>query len=310
MESTFGYVTRQQGIKTLWISGGWSVALLEEMRKGLFSHLSIDWGNWGDFSKLAEFVPIIKGLLVHASDLYYPGFERLTELREILLEGIGTDPLDIGKLRKLTSARLYWRKQYAHGLFGLPDLSELWLTKLVSDDCRALSTLPSLAEFELIQSRVRSLAGLDSVSGLRRIQLTSVTLADLGSISTLPALVDVHISGARKLTDISELFRCTRLKRIWIHRTSVESMGLDWLENLPDLQSLVIDVPVSATNLATLFRHSSLQWIALFFRSADGLDTQQLESLATKFGKTIYDIRRGRRSGLFQLVLGIKPQPL
>lgn len=309
MQSQFKYIRRQDNKITLSISGGWSTTLRNELRRREFDYLSINSGDWADFAFLEEFAPGIERLLVLTNAASYRGLGCLTNLKELLLDGVGSAPFDIDKLRKLKSAKLYWSEHYAGKLFRLPDLTELSLTKFGDTDCRQLSVASSLTSLELIQGNVEDLSGLEALHALRKLHLVSVArLSRLGAISELPLLSDVRVSGAKRLEDISELFRARAIRTLWIEKTSVQSSDLAWLDRLPTIESVVFGIPVGSPDWPSVFGHPTLRRISFAYDPSVKLDAQRLRASAAEFNKRVVKAAKGKLSGLPALVLEIEPQ--
>lgn len=140
-------------------------------------------------------------------------------------------------LKVLTIALQPTKKLDVSGVTALSALEELSLTDAAIDDLSPLSSCRELRKLELHSVVLPDLAPLGRLEKVREIDFQGSTVRDFSPLSELPSLEKVAIRSVKVAED--KWATLGALKQVKCFQSGLTSMRtLDWVRNLPQLESL------------------------------------------------------------------------
>ena len=192
--------------------------------------------------------------------------EKLSELKNLILEGVKKPNLNFSNMKCLTQIRADWVSSMVN-IFEATQLEHLalWGYKSKSKDFTELVNLKNLKTLNLTKGNVESLNGVDSLSSLRSIEFNYLrNVKDLSLLANLKGLIDVEIESSPKINNAEVLFNlkqlkvlklinagslkgvkgienCSALTFLSLHKTVIEDGDLSPLTKLTRLEDLKLD---------------------------------------------------------------------
>jgi hypothetical protein len=162
-----------------------------------------------DFLKNYPFLQALD--ITSGTDYHFDFLNFLTELRELSINVQGESKIDLGRLEKLESLSINWRRNI-QGIGNCKKLNKIFLVEYKAVDLSVLSGLESLQQFSIKTGNLKRLDGLGGNKSLDEILL--------GNCRSLESIKEIN--GLQKLKTL-RIERCTRI---------------DDYENLTDLPAL------------------------------------------------------------------------
>jgi hypothetical protein len=285
-------IVRADGTRVLSLRGTWSDEAEAAVADGRFDILSIQAGNWGDFSFLAPHAGTIKRLLIAGGVESYRGLEKLTELTEIDLEEAPGQALDLLAFQKLEKCYLRWHKKYPKAFFALPRLAEVTLANYPGKDCADIGMAAGLRKLDLRKGSVTSLSGLEQATGLQHLSLAyTKELQDISAVAKSPLQV-LHLEKCPKLAEIDLIRGLTKMRELFVDCASPGFADLRWLGRMENLADVLIAVPVQQIDWSILFAMPALQRVVINTHEGYGLDEEALLACAKAYGRQVDGLTR------------------
>ncbi len=174
-----------------------------------------------DLSPLRNLTKLEYLSILHKDITDISPLENLTELTVLTLRRQNTSPSS--SALALTT------------LAGLTKLTKLSLSDNV-EDISPLYGLTALTNLTLSNNRIVDISPLRDLTALKRLDLGYNEITDISPLRSLTNLDTLTLRDNVALSDISHLKYLTKLKNLWLHRTSITTSGLG--EVLPSLGSL------------------------------------------------------------------------
>ncbi|KAK7194960.1 hypothetical protein NESM_000418500 [Novymonas esmeraldas] len=188
--------------------------------------------------------PALKKVLVK-SNRNVRGFKlgRVDQLRALEhLDVSDTVVEDIESVLKATwrLKTLVWRWKERRDNKGPAPALECWVT---APRLAGVNAMPCLATLDLTNSSVHDLNFLERSTSLTTVLLKCCRLlrnSTIKGLGTLPALEVLELTDNRRISDVTCLRSCRRLRELRLNHTHVTKAGLDGVTDLPELKVLDI----------------------------------------------------------------------
>lgn len=179
---------------------------------------------------------------VPADAMSIDDLKLLPHLRSLTIHGKSLDSLeilsDLTKLQTLDLTDCVFSPEELTVLAGLPNLSDLTLSKCNLSTIASLANAESLTRLNLSGNTVRNLEAISTMTTLRELNLQHNAVTGLEQLSGLNNLEKLDIS-YNAVTDLKPLSTCVKLN--WLDAGNNQLYTLSGVENLTLLSHLSVD---------------------------------------------------------------------
>ena len=248
--------------------------------------------SFGNIDQLAPFQERIRWLF--APQLISPdGLVTLESLERITFVGsqLG-DAFDYRSLRNLKVFECGSAEEIPMRYLDHPSLEILNIAGANLKNFMPLKNAVALRALLVENSKIKSLDGLGSFAQLRELRLLGErSLVDINELAALRALEVLVVTSGLRLIDLSPIRVLSALRCLHIEAKSAEVPDIEFVTQMPDLQTMHLWAPVRTIDWRCIASHSSLCQIGLQLSSGGSFDSDETItahfSAASRMVKTI-----------------------
>lgn len=166
----------------------------------------------------------------------YTAISECTKLSELTISRADAGGIDYTQLRGLRTLEAnYFAGE--DGIFSLPGLTRLSLSRYPFEDLSPLSALQNLADLELAESRsLRSLKGLEDLALKRLVVAYCRGLDDITDLARATSLSELIIESCGDVRSLRPISRLKQVTEVDFWGTRIEDGDLSMLDELPNLR--------------------------------------------------------------------------
>lgn len=255
------------GRRLVWIEDDHVEACMDRVQRGEAAGVAVSpymGYSLSDVSFLRSYPDVEAVVLSDASETDLSALEDLADLRFLSVAG-STQPLDLARYPLLSQAWMEW-----HDQLRLPEdggaLRELHLHRFrpESHDLSDLPAMPSLEDFAVINSPIRSLEGLGKQKRLIRLELSYCR--KLGSLQGLLPLASqlrrLECQRCPSLSEYGTLAQMHSLEALRLNRCAAMP-SLKFVKTMMALRDIrFVDTDVLDGDMTPLMAHKELRAVA------------------------------------------------
>ncbi len=218
--------------------------------------------------------------------------KRFTELERLRFSALNA--FDFRKLAKLRDLKCECNEKTNANHFNRKGLEKLDLSGLQSPDLGFLSRATHIRAIRIDTSEIRSLSGINACCNLLELILTDLPqLNDISELTACEKIETLVVENVVMLKNLSPLSSLRNLRWLSIDAPSARLTNIDWVTDMPFLQSAALRVVSESINWNILATHPQLSDILIFVDSlVVNMSNDLLRDLLCSGGRAINQITR------------------
>lgn len=269
--------------------------------RGGFTHLELQRGSYKSLECLAPYADKIRSLWVNAECKSSRGLERLTYLEKINLSFPIDKHFDFSTLPSLKHVIVNWVKHYETSLFRCKYLEDLNIDGYSGTDCQnTIGSIGTLKHLTLSRGKLTCLRGLSGCTDLESLTLSHLrTFTDVSELSRLGRLRKIAFQeGLQSLQAIDDVFKKHHLSHLDLRAITTGLNDIAWLIDFRELTTLLLP-RVSLIDWSAIFSSKHLRKVLVAAMEDSGISDEEISSIAVKRGLRCPKVTR----------IGTKKQP-